>query len=230
MDVLVVTVNVLCWGTVVVVWIGTAIRDAGTRTTGQIRGSPQIGMDALAWSPSSRDRARRTVDPRTIHGGCRMGPRHRRRDPRGVDAVRHLGASRARIVVERRSSRGAGSRPAHGRPVCDHPPPDLHGPARDAAGQHVCLLAALGQWLVLVPAADSPGRRAQDPGRGTVSAPRDALSRRLRAYRSRVPTSPGGAAGRGPIGGDDTKGLTRRSLAHGEQRAARVRFSWSPRR
>jgi protein-S-isoprenylcysteine O-methyltransferase Ste14 len=49
MDILVVTANVLCWGTVVVVWIGTAIRDAGIRTTGQVRGSSQIGMDVLAF-------------------------------------------------------------------------------------------------------------------------------------------------------------------------------------
>ncbi len=48
MDVLVVTADILCWGTVVVVWIVTAVRDAGTRTTGQIRGSSSIGMDILA--------------------------------------------------------------------------------------------------------------------------------------------------------------------------------------
>ncbi len=49
MDVLVAVVNLACWGAVVLVWVATAIRDAGTRTTGRVHGSSQIGLDVLAF-------------------------------------------------------------------------------------------------------------------------------------------------------------------------------------
>ena len=48
MDVLVVVANVACWGAVVLVWVGAAVRDAGRRPAGRIHGSSQVGASVVA--------------------------------------------------------------------------------------------------------------------------------------------------------------------------------------
>ena len=48
MDLLVVGLDIACWGAVVVVWIAAAVRDAGTRPAGRVRGSTEIGSTVLA--------------------------------------------------------------------------------------------------------------------------------------------------------------------------------------
>jgi protein-S-isoprenylcysteine O-methyltransferase Ste14 len=48
MDVLVLGANLACWGAVVVVWIVAAIREAGTRPAGRVRGSTEPAMAVLA--------------------------------------------------------------------------------------------------------------------------------------------------------------------------------------
>lgn len=47
MDLFVLGANVACWGSVVLVWIAAAIREAGTRPAGRVRGSTDIGMVVL---------------------------------------------------------------------------------------------------------------------------------------------------------------------------------------
>lgn len=48
MDLLVLDANVACWGAIVVVWIVAAVREAGTRPAGRVRGSTEIGTVLLA--------------------------------------------------------------------------------------------------------------------------------------------------------------------------------------
>ena len=48
MDLLVLGLGVVCWSAVVVVWVAAAVRDAGTRPAGRVRGSAEIGSTVLA--------------------------------------------------------------------------------------------------------------------------------------------------------------------------------------
>ena len=48
MDLLVLGLGVVCWSAVVVVWVAAAVRDAGTRPAGRVRGSAEIGSTMLA--------------------------------------------------------------------------------------------------------------------------------------------------------------------------------------
>ena len=155
-------------------------RPAG-RAPPRVRRSP--AWPCSRWSPIA---AILTVGPSilaALHGGGTMGPDGRRGRPRRVHAVRHLGTSRARTVVERRPAGGDGLRGLRtDGPYAITRHPIYTGLLGMLLG--TALLGGLGQWM-RARRRWTGRRRAQDPVRG-ASPPRDVPRRLCRLPRTRA--------------------------------------------
>ena len=123
MDVLVVVVNLACWGTVIVLWIATAVRDSRVRRAPRLHGSPDVWLSLGAFIAAAAITRGSAAAP-AADDGCRVGPAgsvpssssRRRSSPSG-----HVSRSDGRGSIVRRAAVEDGLRTDGPYAVTRHP-------------------------------------------------------------------------------------------------------------
>ena len=192
MDVLIVVVNVACWGTVIVLWIGHR--------------RPRLARPASATPPRI---ARRVAVTRRVHRRRGHHPRRAAAVPAADDGCRVGPADRCRLLIAS-TVFAIGARFALGRSWSIGPRAAVEDGLRTdgpyAVTRHPiytgllgmmlgsALLGGLGQWLVL-PAVGVNRHRGRSPVGGATSAG-DLPGRLSRVPRARAAADPGLASRR----------------------------------
>jgi protein-S-isoprenylcysteine O-methyltransferase Ste14 len=150
MDVLVLAVNVACWGTIVIVWVVLAVRDAGAARTGRVTGSTDVGTTLMAVVAISAILlvGRPLLAPLTVEAPWLrvLGA--------GVLVASAVFAVWARLALGRRWSIGPRAAAADGLRTDGPYAITRHPIYTGLLGMLVgsALLGGLGQWIVLVAA------------------------------------------------------------------------------
>ena len=182
MDLLVLGLDVACWGAVVVVWIAGAVRDAGTRPAVRVHGSTDVGSTVLAmlvvaalvlFGPSAFAALTVSSPLVTLIGA-------------GILVASTLFAIRARLALGRSWSVGPQAAPDLGLRTDGPYAVTRHPIYTGLLGMMLgsALMGGLGQWITLVIAGlVVAGIKIRAEERLLLATFPDAYS----AYRKRVP-------------------------------------------